>query len=597
MPTPDKKEWDEGYFVNPSGITLRGFKEDRNPTGKSEYIAAGWAHVDAILESHNHSSIERSFVIHGAPAHGKEFMFTIKAKDASDGRKLKAALVNEFGIDSTGQLNLNVIQKLSKNPRYITLINRPQWLNGRLMAPGLATDDVEFNLERKVAVHFSDKGDEGAGVNALDCFLNAWDHGDAALLLAVFLGAPVVARLWPDERFALFLVGMTGTKKTAAVMLLNSIYGTRYNLESNLVRWGDGATSNATEHLAAMTGPFPFVIDNFKNYTDSDPGRLQRMIHALLEGTEKDRLNKNSELRSAEEYSCLPVVTGENYPGQDAATRARIVSLDWVGPKNIQKLSAAQEHIEDLNAIGKSWCLWLSSEEGGTAMDEIGARFDVVRTQYLTQAKDAVNAGRLATNAAVISLIWDLIGTWPLMADLAEEYSEPLKVAVEDHIFQSQVDVIEDLDSEKFISWLQAELETGRYMFSNPPVPVRYRDHYTESIGIYRLNKDVAPAKGEALILPSVFSSILLPTWQKSVTGVKADKKALLRQLANRGYLSYNEKSQIFTYNRKIEMKDKRVLVFDWVKTTGFDEAATGENVAANRGAEPTATGATGATP
>jgi pyridoxine/pyridoxamine 5'-phosphate oxidase len=80
-----------------------------------------------------------------------------------------------------------------------------------------------------------------------------------------------------------------------------------------------------------------------------------------------------------------------------------------------------------------------------------------------------------------------------------------------------------------------------------------------------------SPEKEEALITSDVLSSILLPAWQKRVTGVRADKKALLRQLVKRGYLLYTEKESIFTHHKKIEKKPKRVMVFDWAKVTGLD--------------------------
>lgn len=90
------------------------------------------------------------------------------------------------------------------------------------------------------------------------------------------------------------------------------------------------------------------------------------MTHAMLEGTEKDRLNRESKLQDAEDYQCTPVITGENYPGQDAASRARIVQIDWTGPKDEgkPKITEVQTHIKDINALGKSWCIWLGSEEG-----------------------------------------------------------------------------------------------------------------------------------------------------------------------------------------------------------------------------------------
>ena len=569
---PEMVEWKLGYFVDQIGSTHRGFINKQDQSQGAIWISDGYAYIDTILESHANNTTDRFFVIKGKALHGSAFAITIGAKDASEARKLKAELVNEFGVDRLGKLDLTVIQQLSNTPRHIKLINRPQWLDDKLIAPGLVdAEDTVFNLEKKVAVDFSDIGDEDLGIEALQSILNAWDSENITLLTAVFFGAPVVARLWPDDRFALFLVGLTGTLKTAAVMLLNSLYGIRYSLEANLVRWGDGATSNATERLAAMTGPFTFIIDNFKAYTDQDPSRLQRMVHALCEGTEKDRLNKESRLRNSEDYQCLPVITGENYPGQDAASRARIVQIDWTGPIDVDKVTEAQKHIKDLNALGKAWCTWLSSEEGKAAMDKAASEFDQTRTDYLRQANDAINAGRLSTNATIILLIWELLKMWPVTVDLADEYDETLKLAVEDHIFHSKEDVFENLDAEKFVSWLQAELVVGKYLVSNSPLGVKYYEHSTETIGHYRENKENTPTVCELLILPSVFSSKLLPTWQKATNGVRADKRSLLRQLNQRGYLQYNEKEQIFTHSRRMDGTKKRVLVFSWNKIVEED--------------------------
>jgi hypothetical protein len=584
MTAPTPKTWDNGFFVDNGGRTLRGYCTEGDPTGRIEWISDGWACIDEILESHKKDGVDRHFVIQGKSVHGKPFTFTMKATAASDGRKLKAALVNEFGIDSTGQLNLNVIQRLSNSPSYIKLFNHPQWLDGQLMAPGLISEAVRFDLERKIAVDFQDDtGYVDVGVKTLRLLLEAFDPGNVAIMIAVILGAPVIAKLWPDERFALLLTGLTGSKKTTVSMLMNSIYGPGYNSESTLIRWGDGATTNAIEHMAAMTGPFPFIIDNFKIYNEKDIPRFQRLIHAVLEGGEKDRLTKDSNgLRQAEDYLCLPIVNGENYPGHDSATRARIIQLNWTEPVDIDKLTEAQKHVTDLNALGKAWCLWLSSDEGKAAMDIWSTmRFDAARSRYLrTTAKDSINTGRIATNAGIIALVWDLLDAWPVMSDLANEYREILKAAIKDHIVQSQYDVTEDLDAEKFVSWLKSEIEVGRYRFENAPVTLYYRDHFTETIGRYRTNQDTAPPKAEALITPEIFGSKLLPAWQKQVTGVRADKKALLRQLVKRGYLFYNEKESIFTHVRKIDGKNKRVLVFNWSATTNLPEDATCTHVA-----------------
>lgn len=160
MAGPERKDWDLGFFVNQEGRTLRGYRKEGEVVGSTRLVSEGYAFIDTILESHTkgNNSVDRYFVIRGKPVRGKEFKIAIAAKDASEKRKLRAVLVNEFGIGLLGQLDLAVIQMLSNSPRYIKLVSRPQWLDGRLIAPGLAIgggeEDVEFNLERKIAVDF-----------------------------------------------------------------------------------------------------------------------------------------------------------------------------------------------------------------------------------------------------------------------------------------------------------------------------------------------------------------------------------------------------------------------------------------------------------
>jgi hypothetical protein len=342
------------------------------------------------------------------------------------------------------------------------------------------------------------------------------------------------------------------------------------------VRWGDGATGNATEHLAAMTGHFPFLIDNYKNYDDKDPAKLQRMIHAVIEGTEKDRLSKDSKLKDSEDYLCTPIITGENYPGQDAASRARVVQLDWTGPIDLDKVTEAQKHVKDLNALGKAWCQWLSSDEGLAAMTLVASKFDETRTRYIKDAGDAINVGRLATNATIIDLVWNLIGQWMLTRELAIKHQDTIKEAISAHIISTREDVSESLDAEKFISWLRAEIEIGTYVIKDSPISAQV-NHHANTIGYYR--KDEGD-KERILILPAIVETRLLPAWQKTTNGVRADKKSLYRQLNQRGYLEYNDNEKSYTFVRRVVNTNKRVNIFDWSRIMVDNEyvAYSGQN-------------------
>jgi hypothetical protein len=351
--------------------------------------------------------------------------------------------------------------------------------------------------------------------------------------------------------------------KTAFAMLLSSIYGQGYSYEANILRWGEGTTSNAAAHIAALAGPFVFVLDNYKAYFPKDPADMQRLVHGILEGAEKARMQQDSNnLRDSEEYLCTPVITGENYPGQDAATRARIVQLDWEKPKDIDCVTEAQEHIADINALGKEWCLWLSSDEGKAAMKAIESNFIEVRSDYIKKVGDTINAGRIATNAAIIHLIWQLLGLWSVTAEFVRKHDETLDAAINDHILYAKEDVNSSTEADKFISWLRAQIEIGRYNISS------CNKRIENNMATFKPSTTIAhyreiEGKKELLMQPDILDNILLPEWQKMANGVRADKKSLRKQLHQRRYLQYDGKNGSFTSIRKIGTQNKRVLVFD----------------------------------
>ena len=556
----DETNHAEGYFVDLTGRTCKGLKGE-GAVGGTALIADGWAVIREIQELQRPGGVERSFVIACKPRDEEVSTFTIKAEDASNGKTLKAKLVNAFGRHPIGTLNLEVIQILSQYTRTIKLFDRPQWIDGRLAAPGLI-ENGKFDYETGIKIDLTPTGDIDAGVEALETLTRIFDSESAVIVIAAMMGAPVIAKLWPGERFATFLVGMTGTHKTAFVQLLMSMWGEAYSHEINIQRWGHGATPNALEHLAAMTGPFPFIIDNYKNYTDRDADHIQKVVHALCEGGEKRRMNKDSSMRESEEYLCMPIITGENYPGQDAASRARTVMLQWTKATDLERLTEAQKHIKDLVQLGKEFCLWLGTVQGQDQLRQLAEKFDIARGKYLRDTGEAINASRIATNAAIIGLIWELLYDFPPMRDTAEGLKEVIEEAIKTHITQSKTEVSEDLDAERFMSWLKAEIEVGHLAIRNYGESMP-ETHNMPVIGEHR--------DGDLLITPAVFKSILMTGWQRSTTGARADEKSMQRQLHIRGYLKYDEKHQIFTFPRRIMGGQKRVLVMDWEKLMGDD--------------------------
>ncbi len=340
----DYEDWKEGYFVGKDGKVYHGTYVQK--LANAEWVADGWAAIDTVFEHQNGNGVEKQFLIKGKPLDDPEFSFMISARDAANGKLLRAELVNKFGAREIGGMGLKVIQRISKYIKTVRLFVKPQWSEDKLYAPGLV-EKIEFDFESEIAIDFTDVGNAEDGIGALKSLLKSFDQSNLCVLIAAFFGAPVIAKIWPGERFAVFIQGVTGSYKTEVAKLLMCLYGQRYALEINILRWGHGATTNALEHLAAMVGPFVFIIDNYKNYTEKDPARFQEVLHATMEGGEKKRLSKDSSLRHTNDYQCLPVITGENFPGQDAASRARVVVIPWIKPKSTNGLTEAQKHAKE----------------------------------------------------------------------------------------------------------------------------------------------------------------------------------------------------------------------------------------------------------
>ena len=93
--------------------------------------------------------------------------------------------------------------------------------------------------------------------------------------------------------------------------------------------------------LAAHAHDLPFLIDNYKPNTGGGSRDFVNLIHNLIEGGEKERLTRTAELRDNKPIYCWPIVTGEDVPGDDPASLARVlvVPFEWERGKPNDQLS------------------------------------------------------------------------------------------------------------------------------------------------------------------------------------------------------------------------------------------------------------------
>jgi hypothetical protein len=370
------------------------------------------------------------------------------------------------------------------------------------------------------------------------------------LVILVFAG-PVIGCAFPDDRYGYALMGETGTLKTAIARLLLRVYGNGFESTSTMIKLGEGSTNTGAKLIAGMAGCMPILMDNFKPYKDWSTAELASLIHSLMEGADKARGNKEVKLRDSVVFSCLPLITGEDYP-VDAATGARIMALTWTRPDMDILDQATEELRSHLPAVGRLWIEWLNSEDGHRAIEKMKAEFPRVRSEVMKEYKDIVstNAQRLATNEALDRLGYKLMREHPVFgqyfAQFEETYNEGGKTRIRDAgaatSEASEVNVIVDMLREGIASGNLVLWPTENGNFKQ--VVIGWKDD-----------------KGHILIFPDVLKDYVAIHIRG---GQKLSKDALARMFVNHGLIAPDKEGKSTqTKYAPMTKKAARVYVFD----------------------------------
>lgn len=534
--------------VDKDGVTYGG-KEVTNKKGNKVHlktrICDGFAYIS---EETRDDKNEASFTVEGRGSKdGHEFRFDISGRDFSDPRKLKAALVAHFGArNQIRKMDADVIQNLTKDVKKLTLITAPCWINDKLAIPGIDENGFKFRLSSRVPADLS-TGEDKRGLEALALMFKTWPADRCSVPIAVSLASPVCGRWFRGDRFGLALVGTTGRGlKTEMLKALLAIYGAGFLSEETLLRWGDGATTNAMLNIATSCGCLPSGVDNYKNTQRDGANKFVSFSHTVLEGRERERLNRNAELRETREYACTLLITGEDLP-EEASTVARVLPWEWSTPPDTAKLTDLQKIAHHLPAAGRVWCRYLSD----TAQVDMDA-WRESRAQLVKAAKEAgaINPGRIGTTASILRLVWTMALDSPLGAVL-RDYSTDFEKGLSDLILSTSAATCEMTEAAQFIEILRELITSGRYIVLDR---VRTGSELTlPNVVGWRLDEE-----GSTAIFPDLAIEAV-----RRVTGPQAQivgKNTLYRQLDEAGLIEPGTDNR--TQNKRAGSKQVRVLVF-----------------------------------
>jgi len=389
-------------------------------------IADFTAEIKTVIAVEDGSKV---YQIAGTAKRGGAFTCEIDATDYEESRKLKGALGSAAGAldpiyagmgDHLGPAIKSLSQEVTSRKRFL----RTGWNDGTFLIPGHTPEGIEISLPAKLPYQVA-PGDTAKGIEALRHLINFMGE-DGAIILAHVLTAPM-ARLagWTNERYGLFIKGRTGTHKTSVTQCLMSIYGQGYMNRENLIQWGKkfGSTTNALMGYCRYASDMTLLIDNYKPYAAEDARELITLIHAVMEGSDKDRMNRDSTLQQAQPFRVWPIFTGEDLPDSDAAALARLLTVQSKKNDNTSELTKAQQLSAHLPAVGYSWITWLETAEAIVKKEaaELGPLRDEIAARIMGDAPNVKNPYRVATNLATNLILWRVVAHHPELGELASE--------------------------------------------------------------------------------------------------------------------------------------------------------------------------------
>lgn len=215
----------------------------------------------------------------------------------------KLLLLSDYGLDVNSEnvkyyinyfndiLNLNDIKKLSS-------VSHLGWFNDEFIpydTKGIFDGENDF---KSVYNALKSKGDYNLWLKTIK---EARKKNKIKLLMAVVLSSPLIEKLSIQPYIANFWSSMSGNGKTLSSMLAMSIWG---NPETGSLRFSSNSTQNYYISVASFLRNITCYFDELQVVKNNKYVDLNGLVMDLCNGTEKGRLNKNSQAREVKSWNC-----------------------------------------------------------------------------------------------------------------------------------------------------------------------------------------------------------------------------------------------------------------------------------------------------
>jgi len=467
------------YYVDDKGCTVyyynkaaKGEEDDDKP--KTRKVMSGWITVKEIL--HNNRLDKYTYILIGKDVFGKEFKISMPS-DIMFGQhqKLFAEIAPHFSLKTDYKFRKydglqSIICDVTAEgyTTEIKELDQITWAGNRLIIPGMEPDGFRCTIDQTIFPYSMPKGlNVKKGLKALDYIIKSCPFEKIMPLIILAFTSPVIGKLFPDDRYGYTIVGETGTLKTAITRLILQIYGSGFSAKTSMVKLGDdGITPNAAKNIAGIAGCMPLLLDNFKPFDKYSKSDLASLIHSLMEGSDKRRLSKDSELKNSRSFLTMPIITGEDYK-VDASTSARVMPIYWKKPDTDILDLATPELRQQLPALGRVWLKWLNSEDGLKAMDRMKKAFPEERRIMIEAFKGVTesNPSRLATNMALHSLGFRLMAEHPVFGEYFKNFSPDVQNSIVGNIESIGRATSEGTEANALVEMLREGIASGTLGF------------------------------------------------------------------------------------------------------------------------------------
>ncbi len=255
-------------------------------------------------------------------------------------------------------------------------------------------------------------------------------------VLAHVFVPPIHRWLGTTDRYLLHLLGATGTLKTTFATLAMALWGEAFATGAPPATWG--ATVNALEAMASYAKDVPFLIDDYKPgmVTSND---IVRFLQNYADGTRRDRLTRESDLKQSKIVQAHLLSTGEDAPTGEASVMARSLILRLErGDARLDHLREAQTHARLLAGLMPRFIAWLLADK----TREAGVRQRFQNLQEELRIKRSLsrvpNANRIATNLAMNWVAFEMMVEWL-------EAAEALAAGARTRLVAAYAEVVDDL--------------------------------------------------------------------------------------------------------------------------------------------------------